>query len=148
MNACFVDEDGKEKPFIMGCYGIGVSRLVASVVEAHHDDKGVIWPLELAPFGVVIVLVNPRDEAQAAVAQDLYDQLTQAGVEVLLDDRDERPGVKFNDADLTGIPIQIVVGKRVTEGAVEMRRRGVEGQDVVPAADAVQRAQALLAGNE
>jgi prolyl-tRNA synthetase len=123
MNAKFLDDDGKEKPFVMGCYGLGVSRLLAAVPEANHDNDGIIWPISIAPFEAVILLLNPDDEAQAQAAVRVYEELQDKGVDVLLDERDERSGVKFKDADLIGIPVQIVVGRLASEGKVEMRLR-------------------------
>ncbi|HOK52862.1 MAG TPA: proline--tRNA ligase [Armatimonadota bacterium] len=123
MGATFLDEDGKEKPFIMGCYGLGVSRMLAAVSEARRDDDGIIWPVSIAPFEVVILLLNPLDEAQAAAAVRIYEELQNRGIDVLLDERDERSGVKFKDADLIGIPVQVVVGRLASEGKVEMRLR-------------------------
>ena len=123
MNATFSDVDGVEKPFIMGCYGIGVSRTAAAAVEKFHDDFGIKWPKQIAPFEVVIVPVNIGDEQQMAVANELYSKFRAAGVEVLLDDRDERAGVKFKDADLIGMPVRITVGKSINEGLVEYKLR-------------------------
>ena len=105
MGAYYKDENQEEKPIVMGCYGIGVSRTMAAIVEQHHDENGIIWPMSVAPYHVIISLVKPGDETQAKVAEDIYEQLCAAGVEVMLDDRDERPGVKFKDADLLGIPV-------------------------------------------
>ena len=129
MGATFKDEDGREHPIVMGSYGIGVSRLVAAVVEQCHDQNGIIWPLALAPYQAVVLVVNVTDPAQAALGEEIYHTLCERGVEVLLDDRDERPGVKFKDIDLIGIPLQVVVGKRAGEGLVEARRRGVAGSE-------------------
>ncbi|MBE3553072.1 MAG: proline--tRNA ligase [Kyrpidia tusciae] len=123
LSASFLDERGVQRPVIMGCYGIGVSRLIAAAVEQHHDDKGIMWPMPIAPFHVHVLPVNFKDAAQRDAAEQLCTRLEDAGIEVLLDDRDERPGVKFNDADLMGIPIQLIVGKRIAEGLVEMKRR-------------------------
>ncbi|ADG06246.1 proline--tRNA ligase [Kyrpidia tusciae] len=123
LSASFLDERGVQRPVIMGCYGIGVSRLIAAAVEQHHDDKGIMWPMPIAPFHVHVLPVNLKDAAQRDAAEQLCTRLEDAGIEVLLDDRDERPGVKFNDADLMGIPIQLIVGKRISEGLVEMKRR-------------------------
>ncbi|MDD3238293.1 MAG: proline--tRNA ligase [Candidatus Gastranaerophilales bacterium] len=123
MNATFADENGQEKPFIMGCYGIGISRTAAAAVERHHDEYGIKWPLALAPFHVLVVPVNTKDEQQTNVAESIYNQLKSAGVEVLIDDRDERAGVKFKDADLIGIPYRITVGKTIAEGLVEYKVR-------------------------
>lgn len=123
MNAVYLDADGKAKPYIMGCYGIGISRTAAAAVEAHHDDWGIKWPLAIAPYHVIIVPVSTKDETQMSVAEKLYEELLTNGVEAVLDDRDERPGVKFKDADLIGFPYRITVGKTITEGNVEFVTR-------------------------
>jgi len=126
LGATFLDREGKERPFFMGCYGIGLGRLMAAVIEAHHDEKGIIWPVSIAPFQVIILVLNTADPAQAGLGERLYAAL-QSEFEVLYDDREESAGVKFNDADLIGIPIQIVVGPQgVRRGTIELRRR--EGQ--------------------
>ena len=109
MGLYFTDEDGQEKPVVMGCYGIGVSRTMAAIVEQNHDEHGIVWPMSVAPYHAIISLLGPEDEVQKALAEDIYGRLTRAGVETILDDRNERPGVKFKDADLIGIPIRIVV---------------------------------------
>lgn len=119
MNAVYLDADGKAKPYIMGCYGIGISRTAAAAVEAHHDEHGIKWPLSIAPYHAVIVPVSTKDETQMSVAQKIYDELLANGVEVVIDDRDERAGVKFKDADLIGFPYRITVGKTISEGNVE-----------------------------
>lgn len=119
MNAVYLDTDGKAKPYIMGCYGIGISRTAAAAVEAHHDEYGIKWPLAIAPYHVVIVPVSTKDETQMSVANKIYEELLANGVEAVLDDRDERPGVKFKDADLIGFPFRITVGKTISEGNVE-----------------------------
>lgn len=126
MNANFIDEDGKEKPFIMGCYGIGVTRTMASIIEQHHDDNGIIWPLSVAPYHVSIIPVNVKDEQQTKVANELYEQLTSIGVEAILDDRNERAGVKFKDSELMGIPMRVTVGKKINDGEVEFKLRDDE----------------------
>lgn len=124
MQAVFQDGEGKEKPFVMGCYGIGVSRVVAAAIEQNHDDNGIIFPVPLAPYKAVVVNLGVRDEKLTAAAEQLYDGLMERGIDMLYDDRDERPGSKFKDADLLGIPFRITVGKRYTEdGVVEVRRR-------------------------
>jgi len=124
MNATFLDRDGKEKYMIMGCYGIGIGRTAAACIEQNHDEDGIIWPMSIAPFQVIITPVNIKDENLSSTAEELYNSLTADGVEVILDDRDERAGVKFKDADLTGIPIRITVGARsLAEGKVEVRFR-------------------------
>lgn len=123
MNAVYLDADGKAKPYIMGCYGIGISRTAAAAVEAHHDEHGIKWPLSIAPYHVVIVPVSTKDEIQMSVATKIYEELLNNGVEAVLDDRDERAGVKFKDADLIGFPYRITVGKTISEGNVEFVNR-------------------------
>ncbi len=131
MGAMYVDEHQKEQPIVMGCYGIGVTRTLAAVVEQHHDENGIIWPMSVAPYHVIITLVKPDNEEQAAAAEKIYETLQKAGVEVLLDDRKERPGVKFKDADLLGIPVRITVGKLAGEGKVEYKlRRDAEKEEI------------------
>ncbi len=139
MNAVYTDVDGKNKPFIMGCYGIGISRTAAAAVEAHHDEHGIAWPVAIAPYHVVIVPVNINDELQIQAANRLYEELQRAGIEVVLDDRDERVGVKFKDADLIGFPYRITVGKTITEGLVEFKTRQGEVMDKISPQDAVYR---------
>jgi len=124
LGANFLDENGKEKPFIMGCYGIGVSRSVAAVVEQYHDEDGIIWPLVVAPYHVIITVVNIKNEEQMDLGEKLYKELNSIGLEVILDDRNERAGVKFKDRDLIGIPIRVTVGKRAGESIVEYSIRG------------------------
>ena len=123
MNAVYTDIDGKTKPYIMGCYGIGISRTAAAAVEAHHDENGIKWPLGIAPYHAIVIPVSTKDELQMKVAEDIYKTLVKHGVEVVIDDRDERAGVKFKDADLIGFPYRITVGKSITEGLVEFKVR-------------------------
>lgn len=124
MNAVFQDSDGEEKPMVMGCYGIGVSRIVAAAIEQNHDDNGMIFPMALAPMQVILLNLGLKDEQITKTAEGLYAELKQKGVEVLFDDRDERPGSKFKDADLLGIPLRLTVGKSLTKsGVVELRSR-------------------------
>lgn len=123
MNATFLDENGKEQFFWMGSYGIGVTRSVSAIVEQNHDDKGMIWPLVVAPYHLIITVVNTKNEEQNTLAEKLYEKLLLQGVEVLLDDRKERVGVKFNDRDLIGIPLRITVGKKAAEDIVEFSER-------------------------
>ena len=124
MNATFQDSDGQEKHFVMGCYGIGVSRVVAAAIEQNHDENGIIFPVPLAPYTVIILNLGGKDEQLTAVAEKLYRALQAAGLEVLIDDRDERPGLKFKDADLLGIPYRLTVGNSYAKsGKVEVRRR-------------------------
>ncbi len=123
MNATFLDKDGKSKHFVMGSYGIGISRCVAALVEQFHDDKGIIWPVAVAPYHVLVTVVNPKKEDQLNLGMTIYESLKEQGVEVVLDDRKVSPGVKFTDADLIGIPLRIVVGKKAGENIVEVTER-------------------------
>lgn len=119
----YLDENNESKLVDMGCYGIGTARCIAAVIEQNHDDKGIIWPISIAPFTVGIVLINGKDEVMSKVANDLYDKLNNMGIDTLLDDRDERVGVKFNDMDLIGLPIRITVGKKASDGVIEFKTR-------------------------
>ena len=124
MGATFADEDGREKPFLMGCYGIGVSRTLAAIVEQHHDEHGIAWPVSVAPFEVEVVPLDVNDDVCWPVAERIAGELVEAGIEVVVDDRKERPGVKFNDADLMGFPYQVVCGKKaIKNGNVELKDR-------------------------
>lgn len=123
MGAYYKDEEQKNQLIFMGCYGIGVTRTLAAIVEQHHDENGIIWPMAVAPYHVIVTVVKPEDEIQAQVAKQVYEALAEAGVEVLLDDRKERPGVKFKDADLLGIPVRITVGRGAGDGLVEYKLR-------------------------
>ncbi len=123
MNAVYTDENGKTHPYIMGCYGIGISRTAAAAVEAHNDENGIKWPLSIAPYHVVVIPVSTIDELQMSTATKIYENLLKAGVEAVIDDRDERAGVKFKDADLIGFPYRITVGRTITEGLVEYKVR-------------------------
>jgi prolyl-tRNA synthetase len=134
MGATFLDVDGKERPIVMGSYGIGLARVAAAAIEQHHDGNGIVWPPSIAPFDVHVVLVRASDEVQAALAEELYAELAAAGFDVLFDDRDMSPGMKFKDADLLGCPAQVVVGKRAPEGFVELKDRASgERRDVLVA---------------
>ena len=119
----YLDENNNSNPVVMGCYGIGAGRILAAVVEQNNDEKGIIFPIAVAPFKVAIALMNPKDEVASLTANKLYDELNNLGIDTLLDDRDERAGVKFNDLDLIGIPIRITVGKKINEGLVEFKLR-------------------------
>ncbi|MEK3989604.1 proline--tRNA ligase [Robertmurraya sp. FSL R5-0851] len=123
MNATYLDENGKSQPMIMGCYGIGVSRTLAAVAEQFNDENGLVWPAQIAPFEVHLIPINLKDEAQAKLASELYEQLKAQALEVLMDDRAERPGVKFADSDLIGLPVRVTVGKKAAEGIVELKVR-------------------------
>ena len=132
LKASFLDKDGKERPFIMGSYGIGISRTVAAIVEQYHDEHGIIWPLIVAPYHVIITVVNTKKEEQSNLGEKIYKELMNAGIEVLLDDRKERAGVKFNDRDLIGIPIRITVGKKANEYIVlySLRNNSYEKMEI------------------
>ena len=147
MNATYKDEAMEEHPIVMGCYGIGVTRTMAAIVEQYHDDDGIIWPLAVAPFHVIVCPVKNGDAETEALAKKIYEDLLAARVEALLDDREERPGVKFKDADITGIPIRITVGKRAAEGIVEYKLRGEKQAAELSAADAVARAAEAVNGD-
>ena len=145
LRATFLDENGKEQPCIMGCYGIGINRIMASAIETGNDENGIIWPISIAPFEVLVTCVNHNDEKVAQAAEEIYQQLRNANVDALLDDRAERGGVKFKDADLIGIPIRITVGKRgLEEGVVEIKLRRDEEKESVAPDQAAGRAQELV----
>lgn len=139
LKAIFADEDGSEKTMIMGCYGIGVSRILAAVAEVSNDDNGIIWPKSIAPYQVVLIVANTANEEQLALGEKLYAELQTAGIEVLFDDRTGRAGVKFKDADLIGIPTQVVVGKLAGENKVEFRDRATKSSEVIGADEVVGR---------
>ncbi len=135
MGATYSEEDGTDRHFTMGCYGIGISRTAASAVEQFHDKWGIIWPMAIAPYQVSVVPVNVTDEAQMSIAERLYEQLKATGVEVVLDDRDERAGVKFKDSDLIGFPIRITAGKKAGDGILEVKMRDADKAVDMPEAD-------------
>jgi prolyl-tRNA synthetase len=134
----YLDQNNQLNPVIMGSYGIGPGRCMAAIVEQNHDDYGIIWPKEIAPYSVAIVIINSKVETQVNVAEDLYNQLLKSKVDVLLDDRDERPGVKFNDMDLIGIPVRITVGKAIEQGQVEVKFRNEKEVQLVNIQDVKQ----------
>ncbi|MBW1831188.1 MAG: proline--tRNA ligase [Deltaproteobacteria bacterium] len=145
MNASFLDEEGSSRSIVMGCYGIGVTRLIAAIIEQHHDEHGIRWPVNVAPYQVIITPIG-KDEAPLARATELYDSLRAEGVEVLLDDRPERPGVKFKDADLLGIPVRITIGSRgLKQGTVELKKRTDSESQDVPMDGAAAATRAALA---
>jgi len=146
LGATFLDESGKERPLLMGCYGIGVSRTMAAAIEQNNDKDGIIWPRAIAPFEVVVVPVNAKIPEQLALAEKIYGELKTAGVDVLLDDRRERAGVKFKDADLIGCPLRITVGpKALEEDKIEVRARRTGEVKEFAAANYLSGVQALLA---
>ena len=145
MKATYLDADGKEQIIFMGCYGIGIGRTVAACIEQNHDDNGIIFPLPIAPFHCIISALNMKEEQVRDCSEAIYAQLAAAGVEVLLDDRDERPGFKFKDADLIGIPLRIVVGsKNLADGKVELKNRKTGEVELLPIADAVEKVKAAV----
>jgi prolyl-tRNA synthetase len=146
MNCVYLDEAGERHPMIMGCYGLGIGRTVAAAIEQNYDADGIIWPVPIAPFQVVITAVG-RDEAVTRVSEEIYQKLRENGIDVLLDDRDERPGVKFKDADLVGFPVRVAVGaKSLANDQVELsQRRDREKQFVAPG-EVVERVIRLVRG--
>ena len=144
MNATYLDENGKAKPFLMGCYGIGISRLIAVMIEASHDEKGCIWKKECAPFDVEIIISNLKDEAGVKFAFELYESLKKAGVSVIIDDRNERFGVKMNDFELIGFPYTLLVGKEFANGKVELITRDGLSKEAIEANDAFRKIKESL----
>ena len=148
LGATFLDSNGREQPIIMGCYGIGIGRTVAAAIEQNHDEKGIIFPQPVAPFDVIISLLDERDQELCATAEEMADQLERDGLEVLLDDRKERPGVKFKDSELIGIPIRITIGKKFKKtGEVEVTPRATGETRNVPATDAVSTVKAMFSAH-
>ncbi len=136
LGAAYLDKEGRKRPLMMGCYGIGVSRMMAAAVEQHHDEAGIVWPSAIAPFCVHIVPISIKDEVQRTLAENLYERFLAAGIDALIDDRDERAGVKFKDSDLIGVPVRIVVGKQAASGEVEMKLRNLPDSMTITAEDA------------
>lgn len=146
MNAVYLDENGQTKTMIMGCYGIGVSRLVAAIAEQFADENGLVWPASVAPFHIHLLTANAKSDEQRALAEEWYEKLGQAGFEVLYDDRPERAGVKFADSDLIGIPVRVTVGKRAGEGIVEVKVRKTGEMFDVPVGELTDTVRRLLQG--
>lgn len=147
MGANYLDENGKEKPLVMGCYGIGINRTVAAIIEQHHDENGILWPMAVAPYKVIVMPANVKNEEQMNRAEKIYEELKTRGVDVLLDDRNERVGVKFKDADLIGIPIRVTVGKKVVEDIVEFKLRKNQDIEEVNIEDVVGRIEKEFIAN-
>src|SRR5688572_2823499 len=143
MGAHVLTQDGKQAPIVMGSYGIGVERIISACVEQRHDEDGIIWPKSLAPFDVVVTITNMKQDELRQVGEKMYRELQQAGLEVLLDDRDERAGVKFKDADLIGIPYRVTIGKKIAEGLVELYDRRAKQSEDVKISDVMERMQKL-----
>ncbi|WP_025686424.1 proline--tRNA ligase [Paenibacillus maysiensis] len=144
LGATFLDASGTDQAVIMGCYGIGISRILSAIVEQNHDQNGIIWPHALAPFQVHIIPISVKDSLQMQMAEDLYNQLQDHGVEVLMDDREERPGVKFKDSDLVGIPVRIVVGKDAEHGKIELVERRTSNKETIHVQDVERRILELI----
>ena len=143
MGATVLTQDGKTTPIVMGSYGIGVERILVAAIEQSHDDDGIIWPKSITPFDVVVTITNMKQDDLRAAGEKLYDDLQRAGLEALLDDRDERAGVKFKDADLIGVPYRITIGKKAADGVVELYDRRAKQSEDVKIADVVSRVQEL-----
>jgi prolyl-tRNA synthetase len=145
LRAVYLDEQGQERPIVMGSYGIGPARIAAAAIEQNHDKDGIIWPDTIAPLQIHLLVVNVKEPKMATVAERLYAEMSGAGLEVLHDDRDERPGVKFKDADLLGLPLRVTVGSRaVKEGVVEIRRRRTGEEVAVAPGEVVTSVRRLL----
>ena len=144
LDISYLDENNQNKYALMGCYGIGPGRVLASIIEQNNDEKGMILPVEIAPYKVAIVLISNKDEKQVEIANKLYEELNKNGIETLLDDRDERPGVKFNDMDLIGIPLRITVGKKVEDGEVEFKQRISDDMELLKIENVVSRLQEII----
>ncbi|MEL7061463.1 MAG: proline--tRNA ligase [Acidobacteriota bacterium] len=141
----FLDRNGKEQPMIMGCYGLGIGRTIAAAIEQNHDDDGIVWPTPLAPFELLLVALNPQDDEVVRIANDLYARFKSAGVDVLFDDRRERPGVKFKDADLIGVPVRLVVGKKgLGDGKLELSLRADREKHLIDVDAALERTMTAL----
>ena len=144
LNLNYLDENNELKPVVMGCYGIGLGRIISSIVEQKNDEKGIIWPIEIAPYKVAIVLIDKKDDIQKSIANAIYNNLNKNGIETILDDRDERAGVKFNDMDLIGIPYRITVGKKTKDNLVELKMRETNQVFDVHVNDIVSKINELL----
>ncbi|QFT88901.1 Proline--tRNA ligase [Bacillus sp. THAF10] len=141
MGATFLDDNGRSQPMIMGCYGIGVSRVLAAVVEQYHDDNGIVWPKAVTPYHAHVIPVNAKNETQLNLAEEIYQKLKDSGKDVLFDDRQERPGVKFADADLIGLPVRITVGKKAEENMVEVKWRATGEMEEMTVEELIQTMQ-------
>jgi prolyl-tRNA synthetase len=147
LGATYLDAEGKQRPAVMGSYGIGTERLLAAVIEANHDERGIIWPAEIAPFQVHLVALQPERQDVRSAAEELYGRLQAGGLEVLYDDRDETPGVKFNDADLLGMPLRVTVSPRTLEkSSLELKRRRETESELVALEGAPSRIREAISG--
>lgn len=148
MGCTVLNENGKDQTLIMGCYGIGVSRCLAAIIEQHSDENGIIWPMSVAPYQVAVIPVNSNDTTQAELAEKIYDELIAKGVEPVLDNRDERAGVKFKDADLVGYPLRITVGKKAADGIVEYKVRATGDMEELSVNDAIAKVVSAVNGGK
>lgn len=144
LNLNYLDQENQLHPVVMGCYGIGLGRILAAVIEQNNDENGMIWPLSIAPYQVAIVIINDKEETQVNAANTLYEELTKRGIDVILDNREERPGVKFKDMDLIGIPIRITVGKKINEGIVEWKLRKEQNSIDVPMEEIIDKVEKMI----
>jgi prolyl-tRNA synthetase len=145
LGALFIDQGGASHPIIMGCYGIGLDRLLAAVIEQNHDDKGILWPLSIAPYQVYLCPLYKEDTKVEEVAEKLYAELEKEGLEILFDDRQDSPGVKFNDADLLGIPLRVTISPRtLAKNSVEVKKRSEKEAQLVPLKEIAQKLKALV----
>lgn len=143
-----LNTEGKQQPPIMGCYGIGISRVVSAIVEQNHDQRGIVWPASVAPFQVHLITISVQDHKQNDYSQQLYRRLLDIGVEVLWDDREERPGVKFNDADLIGIPLRLIIGKHVEQGMIEYKERTSNDSTVIQLEEVLESVARYVKANQ
>jgi prolyl-tRNA synthetase len=144
-NASYLDENGEKKVMVMGCYGIGVTRTLQAVIEQCYDDNGILWPISVAPYPVSVLALDPDDELCAKTCADICGQLEEAGIDVLIDDRDDRPGVKFKDADLIGLPVRIVISKRsMKESSIELKLRSSDEKQMIPVSNAVSEIKTIV----
>lgn len=144
MGANFIDENGESKPLIMGCYGIGINRTTAAVIEQNNDENGIIWPISIAPYKVIVIPVVTKDAEQMRIANELYEDLKSLDIDVLIHDREERASVKFKDADLIGIPIRITVGKKINGGLVEFKLRNEKDLELISTDSVIDRVKTEL----
>ena len=144
LGCIYLDREGRSNPMVMGCYGIGVSRTLAAIIEQNHDDDGIKWPVVAAPYSVIVIPTKVNEEENMNLAEAIYKRLQDEGIEVMIDDRNERPGVKFKDADLIGIPMRITVGRRAGEGIVELKYRAGGAVEEVSLEEAVMAAKSLV----
>lgn len=140
----YLDSENKSHPVIMGSYGIGIERIISAVVEQNNDEKGIIWPINLAPYKVAIVIINPKEEKQLSVGEEIYNKLNEQGIDTILDDRNERPGVKFNDMDLIGIPVRITIGKKIKDDILEIKLRKEDTVEECKVEDAVEKIKVII----